>query len=1060
MDAPATTIASDLALSAKSIDTTPPTVTVNEPSSGSTIAQGTLVTVAGTASDTGGGRVAGVEVSTDAGASWHPANGRGNFTYSGVLYGAGEGAIQVRAIDDSANIQPNPAKIAVTSNCPCSLFGAMTPLSPDAADSTALTLGTKIIPAADGYITGVRFYKGSGNTGIHTGTLYSASGSVLATGTFSNETATGWQMLNFSSAVPVTAGATYVAAYYAPNGHYPADSRFFSSHGFDSGHLNAPGGSNTPNGVFTTGDRFPDQSFQGTNYYVDAVYNGWDSTPLTVSATSPLGGATSVPTTTSIETTFARAADPSSISYAVLDTANNPVTGKVSYDASSKTATFAPSQALATATQYTVTVTASAATGAGMAAPAQWSFSTAKPPATPGVCPCTLFDDADGPSSGPSSETDSLRLGIAFKADSPGNITGVRFYKAAQNGGTHTIALWKSDGTQLATATVTSESTSGWQQATFDAPVAIAANTTYIASYAAPNGRYSHAGGGLDSPIVRSPLRSVSNGGRYTYGTGAPLNTSSTNYFVDPVYEPSPDKAPEVAAISPGDDATSVPRTAAVRVTFDRPVQPGTAQITVKDPNDIVVPGNLTLETAGSAVTFTPSNNFSAGTKYKVSMNGAASLGGHEMTQAVTSQFTTSGVDACPCSLMETTTQPALPDADDSSAVTLGLKFKPSVDGFIKGVRYYRDAANTGTHVGKLFSAGGNELASVTIPTQGTGWQSANFSSPISVSADTTYVISYYAPNGHYSAGSGYFNDPVVNPPLSSVGAGGVYATGNNFPDNSHLSTNYYVDAIFTTNEDGPPEVTDTTPNSQATGVELDSTAKAKFDRAINEASLSFTLSGPGTTAVSGQVTYSASTRIATFKPDADLSPGVTYKAEVDAKSISGTSMTSPKTWTFTTVSPPPSGTPVTLFPADATPAVTAWDDSDPVTVGVRFSSAVDGTVSAIKFYAGPGNTGPQTVALWSSSGNQLGTGTSSASGTGWRTVTLSSPVPINAGDTYTATYHAPAGHYAVTGGSFSDSYTRGQLTVPAGGGTYRYPDGFPSASTNTNFWVDVVVVI
>ena len=190
---------------------------------------------------------------------------------------------------------------------------------------------------------------------------------------------------------------------------------------------------------------------------------------------------------------------------------------------SSKTATFTPNQPLASSTQYTVTVTATAATGVGMAAPAQWSFTTAKPPAQPGVCPCTLFDDADGPSNSPSSETSSVKLGVAFKADSPGNITGVRFYKAAQNSGTHTIALWKADGTQLATATVTNESTSGWQQASFDAPVAITTNTTYIASYTAPNGRYSYTSGGLASPIVRSPLRSVSNGGRYTYGTGAPL---------------------------------------------------------------------------------------------------------------------------------------------------------------------------------------------------------------------------------------------------------------------------------------------------------------------------------------------------------------------------------------------------------------------------------------------------------------------------------------------------------------------------------------------------------
>jgi len=1060
MDAPATTIASGLTASTKSSDTTPPTVTVTEPTSGAAIPQGSLVTVKGTASDTSPGRVAGVEVSMDSGASWHPADGGSSFTYKGVLYGSGPNAIQVRAIDDSANIQPNPALIAITSNCPCSLFGAMTPVSPDTADSSAVTLGTKVVPAADGFMTGVRFYKSAANTGTHTGTLYSASGAVLATGTFSNETASGWQMLNFSDAVPVTAGTTYIAAYYAPNGHYAADPWFFVSHGFSSGKLSAPGGQSTPNGVYAGGDRFPDQSFHNTNYYVDAVFNETDTTPLRVSATSPLGGATSVPPGSPITATFARAVNPQSVSFNVLNSTNNSVAGAVTYDSSSKTATFTPNQTLATSTQYTATVTATATTGVGMAAPAQWAFTTAKPPAQPGVCPCTLFDDADGPSNNPSTETSSVQLGVAFKADAPGNITGIRFYKAGPNSGTHTIALWKADGTQLATATVGSESTSGWQQATFNAPVAVNTSTTYIASYTAPNGRYSYTSGGLNSPIVRSPLKSASNGGRYTYGSGAPTNTSSANYWVDPVYEPYPDVAPEVTSVSPGDDATSVPVKGAVRVSFDRPIQPGTAQITVKDPSNNVVSGNTTLETAGSTVTFMPSDDLTAGAKYKVSVSGATSLGGHAMTQAVTSQFTTSGADACPCSLMETTTQPTLPDAGDSSAVTLGLKFKPSVDGFVRGVRYYRDSANTGTHTGKLFSASGNELATVTIPTQSAGWQSANFSSPVAVSAGSTYVVSYYAPNGHYSASSGYFGNTVINQPLSSVGSGGVYANGNSFPSSSYLDSNYYVDVIFTTNEGGPPVVSNTTPDDNATGIELDSAVTAKFDRAITAGSLSFTLEGPGSTDVSGQKTYSSSTRTATFTPSADLTPGVTYTAKVNATSSDGVAMSAPKTWTFSTVPPPPSGTPASLFNAGSTPDVPAWNDNGPVTVGVRFSSDKDGTVTAIKFYAGEGNTGTQTVALWASDGTKLGSGTASGSGTGWRKVTLTSPVTIHADQTYTASYYAPNGHYAVTSGSFNGPYTSGHLTVPAGGGVYRYPDGFPSASSNANFWVDVVVII
>ena len=676
--------------------------------------------------------------------------------------------------------------------------------------------------------------RATGNTGTHTGTLYSASGTVLATGTFSNETATGWQMLNFSDAVPVTAGTTYIAAYYAPNGHYAADPWFFVSHGFSSGKLSAPGGQSTPNGVYAGGNRFPDQSFRNTNYYVDAVYNETDTTPLRVAATSPLGGATSVPPSSAITATFARAVDPSSISFAVLDSSNTPVPGTVSYDASSKTATFTPNQALASSTQYTATVTATATTGVGMAAPAQWSFTTAKPPAQPGVCPCTLFDDADGPSNNPSSETSSVKLGVAFKADSPGNITGIRFYKAAQNSGTHTIALWKADGTQLATATVSNESTSGWQQASFDAPVAITTNTTYIASYTAPNGRYSYTSGGLASPIVRSPLRSVSSGGRYTYGTGAPLSTSSANYWVDPVYEHSPDVAPEVTAVSPGDEATSVPVTGAVRVTFDRPVQPGTAQITVKDPSNAVVPGNTTLETAGSAATFTPSNDLHiwyqvqrVGERRHESRRERNDAGCHQSVHDLRSRRL-----------------PLLAHGNNDAAHPsgrrrlLGCHTRTEVQARVSMASYEVCGTTATPQIpaptsASCSAAGGNELASVHDPDpelpvgsrQTSQAQYRSTADPHTSSATTRRTATTPLARATLRVRSSTTRS------ARSV-SGGVYANGNNFPNSSYLNTNYYVDVIFTTDEDGPPVVSSTTPDDQASGIQVDSVVKAKFDRA------------------------------------------------------------------------------------------------------------------------------------------------------------------------------------------------------------------------------------
>ena len=58
-------------------------------------------------------------------------------------------------------------------------------------------------------------------------------------------------------------------------------------------------------------------------------------------------------------------------------------------------------------------------------------------------------------------------LGVKFRADVSGSITGVRFYKGASNTGTHVGHLWSNTGTLLATATFTNETASGWQQVMF-----------------------------------------------------------------------------------------------------------------------------------------------------------------------------------------------------------------------------------------------------------------------------------------------------------------------------------------------------------------------------------------------------------------------------------------------------------------------------------------------------------------------------------------------------------------------------------------------------------------
>ena len=107
-----------------------------------------------------------------------------------------------------------------------------------------------------GWVAGVRFYKGTGNSGTHTGSLWSATGTLLATGIFTNETASGWQSLPFANPVQISANTTYVVSYYDPEGHYAIDEELLRLAGEratadrSQGRLLTAGGGN---GVFNAG---------------------------------------------------------------------------------------------------------------------------------------------------------------------------------------------------------------------------------------------------------------------------------------------------------------------------------------------------------------------------------------------------------------------------------------------------------------------------------------------------------------------------------------------------------------------------------------------------------------------------------------------------------------------------------------------------------------------------------------------------------------------------------------------------------------------------------------
>jgi Domain of unknown function (DUF4082)/Bacterial Ig-like domain/Bacterial Ig domain len=592
------TLQSGLVAATASTDTASPISTITAPAAGSTVQSGTPVTISGTATDAGGGVVGGVEVSGDGGLTWHPATGRENWSYSWTPGVQGSVTIMSRAVDDSGNLEGSPDMVTVTvqgKTCPCSLWSNATPpgVTID-ADSAAVEVGVKFQAEVAGYITGLRFYKGSGNTGTHVGNLWSSSGTRLATATFTNETASGWQQVNLPSPVPISANATYVASYFAPSGHYAVNEGYFNTT-FSNAPLQAPAGGN---GVYVYGasSAFPTQTFNASNYWVDIVFatsTQGDATPPTVSTTSVSDGATNVDTNTNLTASFSEAMDSATINTNTVllrDSAGNLVPVTVTYDAATRTVTLDPTASLAPSATYKVTIKGGAngvkdAAGNPLSADVTWSFTTAA--SSSPTCPCSLWSNATTPAVAADPDTRAIEVGVKFRPMVGGFITAIRFYKGTGNTGTHVGHLWTASGNLLASVTFTGESASGWQQASLSSPVAVTANTTYVASYRAPLGHYAADEGYFATAYSNGPLRALANGeqgsnGVYKYGTsGFPTKGfNASNYWVDVVFEKTlPSSSTAAANLAAGTSnpnaSTYIGQTGGKRATGSALLPPG-----------------------------------------------------------------------------------------------------------------------------------------------------------------------------------------------------------------------------------------------------------------------------------------------------------------------------------------------------------------------------------------------------------------------------------------------------------------------------------------------------
>ena len=286
------TLMSGLSAATQSADTTPPTSTITSPTANASFADGSAQTITGTATDSGGGVVAGVEVSTDGGTTWHPATITTpdgvtvSWSYKWTAQGNPSTTIVSRATDDSANIETPGPGVSVNVSCPCSLWGSGTPggTPQDSADPNAITVGMKFKSDVFGTISAIRFYKVTANTGTHIGSLWTSTGTLLASVTFSGETASGWQQATLSQPVPIMPNTTYVVSYYAPNGHYAATDNYFYPNPapgaigggtIDNAPLHAIPQNTSGDGVYVYGSNsFPTTSdIAADNYWVDVQFS-------------------------------------------------------------------------------------------------------------------------------------------------------------------------------------------------------------------------------------------------------------------------------------------------------------------------------------------------------------------------------------------------------------------------------------------------------------------------------------------------------------------------------------------------------------------------------------------------------------------------------------------------------------------------------------------------------------------------------------------------------------------------------------------------------------------
>lgn len=261
----------------------------------------------------------------------------------------------------------------------------------------------------------------------------------------------------------------------------------------------------------------------------------------------------------------------------------------------------------------------------------------------------------------------------------------------------------------------------------------------------------------------------------------------------------------------------------------------------------------------------------------------------------------------CPCTVFGSEDTPnTVNNNDGNGGIELGMKFKSAFSGFVNAIRFYKSTNDIGTHTGSLWDNSGNLLAQVIFTGEtASGWQEMALSTPVAITADQVYVVSYHSTTGYYAKNANFFTSSVYNNPLTALadsdpnGPNGVflYSAVPAYPDQNFDSDNYWVDVVFNTTA-GPdavaPEILSTKPIDEGTNFAIAGVLQVNFNEAMNPATVngtSFELRDAANSPVAATIAYNAVQRRVTITPNSSLAYSSVYSLTIKGNGVGVTDM-------------------------------------------------------------------------------------------------------------------------------------------------------------------------